>query len=85
MPMQRSVDPQLHDRVLKEGLGELKQWGIRGKAVTPFLLDHFQRETKGESLRVNKQIVWNNARLAARIAAALATLEAREEDRATKP
>ena len=76
---EEQLDPQLHDRVLKESLDELKHRGIRGKNVTPFLLDRFQRETKGESLRVNKQIIRNNARLAARIAAALANLEAREE------
>ena len=76
---EEQLDPQLHDRVLKEGLGELKHRDIRGKNVTPFLLDRFQRRTKGESLRVNKQIIRNNARLAARIAAALATLEAKEE------
>jgi pseudouridylate synthase len=79
---EEQLDPQLHDRVLEESLDELKHWGIRGKNVTPFLLDRFQRETIGESLRVNKQIIRNNARLAARIAAALATLEAREENRA---
>ncbi|MDQ3913676.1 MAG: pseudouridine-5'-phosphate glycosidase [Actinomycetota bacterium] len=76
---EEQLDPQLHDRVLEESLDELKHRGIRGRDVTPFLLDRFQRETKGESLRVNKQIIRNNARLAARIAAALATLETREE------
>jgi pseudouridine-5'-phosphate glycosidase len=81
---EEQLDPELHDRVLKDSLGELKHRGIRGKSVTPFLLDRFQRETKGESMRVNKQIVRNNARLAARIAAALAILEAREGNPATK-
>jgi pseudouridylate synthase len=84
VPREEQLDPKLHDWVLREGLGELKHQGIRGKSVTPFLLDRFQRETKGESLRVNKQIVRNNARLAARIAMALATLEAREGNRAMK-
>jgi pseudouridylate synthase len=81
---EEQLDPQLHDRVLNESLDELKHRGIRGRDVTPFLLDRFQRETKGESLRVNKQIIRNNARLAARIAAVLATLEAREGNRATE-
>ena len=80
---EEQLGPRLHDRVLKDSLDELKHRGIRGKSVTPFLLDRFQRETKGESLRINKQIVRNNARLAARIAAALAILEAREGNRAT--
>ena len=81
---EEQLDPQLHDRVLEESLDELKHRGIRGKDVTPFLLDRFQRETKGESLQVNKQIIRNNARLAARIAAALATLEARGENLASE-
>jgi pseudouridylate synthase len=84
VPREEQLDPELHDRVLKECLGELKHQGIRGKSVTPFLLERFQRETKGESLRVNKHIVRNNARLATRIAVAFATLEAKEGNRATK-
>ena len=84
VPWEEQLDPKLHDRVLKEGLGELKHQGIRGKSVTPFLLERLQRETKGESLRVNKHIVRNNARLATRIVVAFATLEAREGNRATK-
>ena len=79
---EEQLDPQLHDQVLKDSLRELKRRGIRGKSVTPFLLGRFQRETQGESLRVNKQIVRNNARLATRIAAALAILEARDGNRA---
>ena len=84
VPREEQLDPELHDRVHKEGLGELKHQGIRGKSVTPVLLERFERETKEESLRVNKQIVRNNARLAARIAVACATLEAREGNRSTK-
>ena len=82
---EEQLDPKLHNRVLKERLWELKHRGIRGKDVTPFLLDRLQRETKGESLRVNKQIVRNNARLAARIAVSLASLEAGGGNRTTTP
>jgi len=46
--------------------------GVRGGDITPFLLDRFAKETEGESLRVNKKIILGNARLAARIAVALA-------------
>jgi pseudouridylate synthase len=70
------LDPQVHDRVLASGLAEVERRGIRGKPVTPFLLDYFRRETGGESLRVNKQIIRHNARLAARIAVALVQLRA---------
>ena len=46
----------------------LEDQGVRGKDVTPFLLDRFAAETRGESLRVNRLIILNNAGLAARIA-----------------
>ena len=66
------LDPDLHDRALRAGLEEMGRLGVRGGEVTPFLLDRFARETKGESLRVNEKIILGNARLAARIAGALA-------------
>jgi pseudouridine-5'-phosphate glycosidase len=80
IPQQEQLDPELHDRVLRTAQDELRRRSISGKSVTPFLLDYFQRETKGESLRVNEQIVRNNARLAARIAVALAAFGAAEGD-----
>ncbi|MFM8694827.1 MAG: pseudouridine-5'-phosphate glycosidase, partial [Actinomycetota bacterium] len=45
--------------------------GIVGKAVTPFLLEYFHSNSKGESLRVNVEIIKANAALAAQIAVAL--------------
>lgn len=66
------VEAGLHDRVLEESLAAAAAAGIRGKAVTPFLLERFHRETGGESLRANVAIILGNAALAARIAAAAA-------------
>jgi pseudouridylate synthase len=66
------LDPGVHDRALRAGLEEMERGGVRGKDVTPFLLDRFARETGGESLRVNKKIIEGNARLAARVAVSLA-------------
>jgi pseudouridylate synthase len=76
IPEEEQLDPELHDRALRAGLEELGKRGARGKDVTPFLLDRFVTETKGESLRVNKKIILQNARLAARIAVALSALGA---------
>jgi pseudouridylate synthase len=74
---EEQLDPALHERALRIGLDELERRGIRGGDVTPFLLDRFAAETKGESLRVNRLIILRNARLAARIAVALSALEGR--------
>jgi pseudouridine-5'-phosphate glycosidase len=75
IPEAEQLDPELHDHALRAGLGELERRGVRGKEVTPFLLAHFVRETKGRSLELNKRIILQNARLAARIAVALSALD----------
>ncbi|CAN5788913.1 pseudouridine-5'-phosphate glycosidase [soil metagenome] len=72
IPEEEQLDPDLHASVLHAGLADLERRNVRGKDVTPFLLDCFRRESGGESLRVNKQIIRNNAQLAARIAVAYA-------------
>jgi pseudouridine-5'-phosphate glycosidase len=74
LPEEEQLDRDLHDRVLISGLEGLEDQGVRGKDVTPFLLDRFAKETRGESLRVNRLIVLNNAGLAARIATELSGL-----------
>lgn len=76
LPEFEQLDPVLHDRVLHAGLAAAAQAGVRGKDVTPFLLEFFHRETAGESLRVNVALVLANAALAARIAVAHARLVA---------
>lgn len=65
------LDPDLHWRVLNDGLAAVREQRIRGKAVTPFLLEYFRIHTGGASLQVNLNLVKANARLAAQIAAAL--------------
>ncbi len=44
---------------------------IRGKALTPFLLQHVSELTGGESQKANIALLENNARVAAHIAKAL--------------
>ena len=72
LPAEEQLDPVLHDRVLTEGLIAAEAAGVRGKDVTPFLLDHLARETGGASLEANVRLVLGNARLAAEIAGELA-------------
>ncbi len=74
LSVEDQLDPEVHDRALRAGLEEMERRGVRGKDVTPFLLDRFAEETGGVSLRVNKKIIQGNARLAARIAVSLAGL-----------
>jgi pseudouridine-5'-phosphate glycosidase len=65
------LEPDLHWRVLDQGLAAARAQNIRGKAVTPFLLEYFRVHTAGASVKVNLSLVRGNARLATQIAAAL--------------
>jgi pseudouridine-5'-phosphate glycosidase len=62
------LDGGLHDAVLASGLAAASDAGVRGKDVTPFLLDWFHRETHGASLAANVALVLGNARLAGEVA-----------------
>jgi pseudouridine-5'-phosphate glycosidase len=64
------LDRELHDHTLQAGLAAAAEAGIRGKDVTPFLLDFFHRETHGASLAANVALVRSNAHLAAEVATA---------------
>lgn len=57
---------------IQTALARAAERGVEGKAVTPFLLGEILELTGGESLKTNIALVLNNARLAARIAVALA-------------
>lgn len=69
-PVIHEMDRTRHDDILASGLALAKAQGISGKAVTPFLLEHFHTTSHGESLRVNIDIIKSNSALAADIAVA---------------
>lgn len=57
--------------LIAQALSEAEAQGISAKAVTPFLLSRLFDITRGASLTANIALVLNNARLAAKIAAAM--------------
>lgn len=73
IPAADEIPAALLAPVIGAALAEAEAQGITGKAVTPFLLDRVLAATAGRSLASNIALVLNNARLAARIAAHLAT------------
>ena len=70
-PVINQMDKVQHDRLLAGGLQAAATNNIHGKETTPFLLEYFHTESKGESLRVNIDIIKGNSALAAQIAVAL--------------
>ena len=70
-PVTNQMDKAFHNQILEAGLTAATQGKVSGKGVTPFLLEHFHTTSKGESLRVNIEIIKANSKLAAQIACAL--------------
>lgn len=70
-PVVKEMEKSRHDEILKSGLEKADKEGIVGKAVTPFLLEHFHTTSKGESLAINTEIIKANCLLGAQIAVAL--------------
>ncbi|HZC32046.1 MAG TPA: pseudouridine-5'-phosphate glycosidase [Candidatus Bathyarchaeia archaeon] len=58
---------------VERAIGEAKAAGIAGPALTPWLLTRIATITDGASVRANTALIENNARVAGRVAAALAT------------
>ena len=74
IPEEYSMDADVINRAIKDAVDEAKVKGVHGKETTPFLLAKIKELTGGSSLDSNIQLVFNNARLAAKTAAALAKL-----------
>src|SRR5579862_9548722 len=75
------LDPQVFGDALADALAAAASSGIRGKAVTPFLLDRIQQVTGGASVAVNLTIARGNVSLAGQIARAWAERAAEPLDR----
>ena len=72
IPKEYSLDADFISQKINEALTSAKKQGIRGKEITPFLLDAISKTTDGKSLQANIQLVFNNARVAGKIAKNLA-------------
>jgi pseudouridine-5'-phosphate glycosidase len=75
LPESAQLDPALHDRLLAEALAAAEAGSVRGKDVTPFLLEYIHEHTGRASVAVNLDIVRGNCRLGADIARAWAAPE----------
>lgn len=68
IPEAFSQDAKKMKKIIDEALKEAEDLDIKGKNVTPFLLEKVKDLTAGESLNANLELVYNNAKLAALIA-----------------
>lgn len=70
IPLGDELPAALYDRALESALADAAARGIRGRDVTPFLLESLGAATAGQSVRANLALLHSNARLAAQLAVA---------------
>ena len=74
IPEEYSMDEKVIGEAIDKAVKEAEDRGIKGKDITPFLLDKIQKITGGNSLASNIELVLNNARLASEIAVQLSKI-----------
>ncbi|MDH5297269.1 MAG: pseudouridine-5'-phosphate glycosidase, partial [Nitrospirota bacterium] len=70
IPPAYDMDGAATERLIDEALYRAKHQDISGKAVTPFLLKYLNENSDGKLPEANRQLLWNNAKLAAEVAVA---------------
>ena len=68
IPVESSLDSAFINTIIDEAIEQSVKDGIEGKDVTPYLLKTIVEKTNGKSLEANLALVYNNAKVGARIA-----------------
>lgn len=75
IPNEYAMDFDKINNAINDAVKEAEEKGIKGKESTPFLLGKVKEITEGQSLEANIQLVYNNAKLGAKLAAELSNLK----------
>jgi pseudouridine-5'-phosphate glycosidase len=74
IPEAYAMDLDTITKAIEEALKQAQRDGIKGKESTPYLLAKVKELTGGDSLDSNIQLVYNNAKVGAQVAVALAKI-----------
>jgi pseudouridylate synthase len=73
VPEADEMPRELYERALAQAQTDATREGVRGRAVTPFLLDRMRALTGGRSVATNRALLVDNARVAGELAVALSS------------
>ena len=68
IPKEFSIDSTIIENSINSSMEIAKKNNVKGKDLTPFLLQNITSLTEGETLKSNIKLMYNNAKLAAKIA-----------------
>jgi pseudouridine-5'-phosphate glycosidase len=72
IPIASEMPVGVYAPALERALADAEARGLKGRAVTPFLLERMRHLTLGVSVEVNRALLLDNARVAGELAVALA-------------
>jgi pseudouridine-5'-phosphate glycosidase len=72
IPLSEELPADTYQRALEQALADAERQNVRGREVTPFLLERLRAVSGGESVRANLALLMNNARVGAQLARELA-------------
>jgi pseudouridine-5'-phosphate glycosidase len=71
VPERDEMPREIYESALTQALADAAREGVRGRAVTPFLLERMRVLTGDRSVVTNRALLVDNARVAADLAGAL--------------
>jgi pseudouridine-5'-phosphate glycosidase len=72
IPAEQEMPPELYAGALDRAIADASRENVRGRAVTPYLLERLRVLTEGRSVFSNRALLSHNARVAAALAVELA-------------
>jgi pseudouridine-5'-phosphate glycosidase len=76
IPKEDSLDASYINSIIDDAIKQSVKDHVEGKDVTPYLLKKIVEETKGKSLEANLALVYNNAKVGAKLAKAYFDIKA---------
>ena len=75
IPLDQEMPSEVYEAALAAALAEAAERGVRGRAVTPFLLDRLREKSEGRSVFSNLALLRHNARVAGELAGVMVRSE----------
>jgi pseudouridine-5'-phosphate glycosidase len=79
IPEEHALPQQLIDDAIARAIAEAREQGVKGKALTPFLLKRLDELTEGRSVAANVALAEENAKLGGELAVALQAIYDEEQ------
>ncbi len=80
IPEEDEIPAEEMDEFIKKALKEAEKESIRGKYVTPFMLQEIHTQTRGRSIKANMSLIKNNAEIGTEIAKAYCSMLEQKKD-----